>query len=175
MVRSVVFLDVDHDTNRFDWNAVTSAVPCANLPLNFTNVVRCSSRLACISPCKRNDTAFAGVIDTSPFNQSSIDPLVNYRQSPGTNHHCGDIVTGHQSIHAVDGSFLPIVSMYFTSLLSFLSFVYLFAQLFHLLFYIFFLSFHIWIFCASHLLLSYISLSSMIEISLQSHTNHTIS
>lgn len=116
--------------------------------------------------CKRNDTALAGVIDTSLFNRSSIDPLVNYRQSPGTNHHCGDTVTGHQSIHAVGGSFLSIVSMYFTALSSFLSFVYLFAQLFHLLFCIFFLSFHIWISCASHLLLSYISLSSMIEISL---------
>lgn len=63
---------------------------------NSANVARC---LAVVYPaCKRNDTAFAGVIDTSYYGRSTIDPLVNYRESLGTDHRCGDTVTGHRSI-----------------------------------------------------------------------------
>ena len=104
---------------RFDWNAVTRAVSCANSPSNSVNAAPLSAPADVYLACKRNDTAFAGVIDTSLFNRSSIDPLVNYRESPGTNHHCGDTVTGHRSILVCPCSFLPAVSLNFVPSLSF--------------------------------------------------------
>ena len=105
--------------NRFDWNAVTRAVPCANSPSNSVNAILSSVPADVYFACKRNNTTFAGVIDTSLFNRSSIDPLVNYHESPGTNHHCGDTVTGHRSILVCPCSFLPAVSLNFAPLFPF--------------------------------------------------------
>lgn len=108
---------------------VTCAVPYANLPSNSANVLFLPTLV--YLACKRNDTAFADVIDTSSLNRSSIDPLVNYRESPETDHRCGDTVTGHRSIHVSRASFLPVLPLNFASLPHYLSFLYLFTRHFH--------------------------------------------
>lgn len=122
---------------------VTCAVPYANLPSNSANVLFLPTLV--YLACKRNDTAFADVIDTSSLNRSSIDPLVNYRESPETDHRCGDTVTGHRSIHVS-----PLPSFRFSLQISplfriYLSFLNLFTRHFHPSLYFFF-PFHLFIY-----------------------------
>lgn len=94
--------------------------------------------------CKRNDTVFADVIDTSSLNRFSIDPLVNYRETPETDHRCGDTVTGHRSIHVSRASFLPVLPLNFASLPHYLSFLFTFVS--RSIFLVSFLFIHLFIF-----------------------------
>lgn len=121
---------------------VTCAVPYVNLPSNSANVLFLPTLV--YLACKRNDTVFADVIDTSSLNRFSIDPLVNYRETPETDHRCGDTVTGHRSIHVSRASFLPVLPLNFASLPHYLSFLFTFIS--RSIFLVSFLFIHLFIF-----------------------------